>query len=118
MLVTDGHRARLGNGLIGLDPKNPQVVVAANGGSDLVYFPKKDAKLVAHTVAALLAQDYVSVLFVNDYPGRFPGPLPLSAINLKGTAVTPMPAIAVNFKTTASDCPEKLNCEVEIADTI
>jgi Type I phosphodiesterase / nucleotide pyrophosphatase len=55
-LLEDGHHSRLGNGLIGPDPKNPAVVAAANGGSDLVYFPKKDPKLVAKTVAALLAQ--------------------------------------------------------------
>jgi arylsulfatase A-like enzyme len=115
--VEAGLHPRLGNGLIGPDPKNPQVVVAANGGSDLVYFPKKDAKLAAKTVAALLAQDYVSGLFVDEALGRFPGTLPLSAINLKGSAITPMPAIAVNFRTGASPCPEKLTCEIEIADT-
>jgi Type I phosphodiesterase / nucleotide pyrophosphatase len=115
--VEPGTFPKRANGLIGRDPKNPQVVVAANGGSDLVYFPKKDAKLIAKTVAALLGEDYVSGLFVDDSLGRFPGTLPLSAINLKGSAVTPMPAIAVNFKTTASDCPEQLTCEVEVADT-
>ena len=112
-----GLHPRLGNGLIGPDPKNPDVVVAANGGSDLVYFPKKDAKLAAKTVAALLAQDYVSGLFVDDSLGRFPGTLPLAAINLKGSAITPMPAIAINFRTEAGDCTEKLTCEVEVADT-
>ena len=111
------HHSRFGNGLIGPDPKNPQVVVAANGGSDLVYFPKRDAKLVGRTIAALLAQDYVSGLFVDDSLGRFPGTLPLSTINLKGSAITPMPAIAVNFRTEAGDCAEKLTCEIEVADT-
>jgi arylsulfatase A-like enzyme len=117
VLVTDEHHSRLGNGLIGPDPKSPQVVVAANGGSDLVYFPKKDPNLVARTITALLAQDYVSGLFVDESLGHFPGTLPLSAINLKGTALTPMPAIAVNFRTEASDCTEKLTCEIEVADT-
>jgi hypothetical protein len=117
MLLEDGHHSRLGNGLIGPDPKSPSVVVAANGGSDLIYFPKKDPKLVAKTVAALLAQDYVSGLFVDESLGHFAGTLPLSAINMKGSAVTPMPAIAVNFRTEAGDCAEKLTCEVELADT-
>ena len=117
MLVTDEHHSRLGNGLIGPDPKSPEIVVAANGGSDLVYFPRKDPKLVAKTIAALLAQDYVSGLFVDESLGRFAGTLPLSAINLKGSALTPMPAIAVNFRTEASDCAEKVTCEIEIADT-
>jgi hypothetical protein len=117
VLVADGQHSRLGNGLIGPDPKSPQVVVAANGGSDLVYFPKKDPKLVAKTVAALLAEDYVSGLFVDESLGHFPGTLPLGAINLRGSALTPMPAIAINFRTEAGDCAEKLICEVEIADT-
>ena len=112
-----GLHPKQGNGLIGPDPKQPQVVVAANGGSDLVYFPKKDPKLVAATIAALLAQDYVSGLFVDDSLGRFPGTLPLSAINLRGSAVTPMPAIAVNFRTWASECAVSLTCQVEIADS-
>jgi len=112
-----GLHPRLGNGLIGPDPKHPLVVVAANGGSDLVYFPKKDTKLAAQTIAALLAQDYISGLFVDESLGRFAGTLPLGAINLKGSAITPMPAIAVNFRTEAGDCAEKPTCEVEIADT-
>jgi hypothetical protein len=65
----------------------------------------------------LLAQDYVSGLFVDDSLGRFAGTLPLSAINLKGSALTPMPAIAVNFRTFATDCAQPLTCAVEIADT-
>ena len=116
-LVEAGAFPKRANGLLGPDPKNPQIVVAANGGSDLIYFPKKDPKLVAKTVAALLTQDYVSGLFVDESLGHFPGTLPLSAINLKGTAITPMPAIAVNFRTEASDCAEKLTCEIEVADT-
>ena len=68
-------------------------------------------------VAALLAQDYVSGLFVDDSLGRFPGTLPLTAINLKGSALTPMPAIAVNFRTFSTGCDQPLTCTVEIADT-
>jgi hypothetical protein len=115
--VAAGAFPKRGDGLIGPEPKNPEVVVAANGGSDLIYFPKKDPKLVAKTIAALLAQDYVSGLFVDESLGHFAGTLPLSAVNLKGTAVTPMPAIAVNFRTEASDCAEKVTCEIEVADT-
>jgi hypothetical protein len=113
-----GTHAKFANGLIGPDPTNPEVVVAANGGSDLVYLPKKDKVLAARVVGALLAQDYVSGLFVDDSLGRFPGTLPLTAINLKGTALTPMPAIAVNFRTFSTGCAEPLTCTVEIADTL
>ena len=106
-----------GNGLIGSDPAKPQVVVAANGGSDLVYLPNGDKALAAKVVAALSAQDYVSGLFVDDALGRLPGTLPLSAIALKGTAVTPMPAIAVNFRTFSLGCADPTACGVEVADT-
>jgi hypothetical protein len=75
-----------GNGLIGRDPSKPDVVVAANGSSDLVYLPGNDRTLAAKVVAGLLAQDYVSGLFVNDELGTFAGTLPLSAIGLRGTA--------------------------------
>ena len=116
--IASGSHSKFGNGLIGPDPTKPDVVVAANGGSDLVYLPKKDRKLAARVVSALLAQDYVSGLFVDDSLGRFPGTLPLSAINLKGSALTPLPAIAVNFRTFSTDCRQPLTCAVEIADTV
>ena len=96
-LVGSNNHPSRSNGLIGPDPEAPDVVVAANGGSDLVYLPKKDKKLAARVVAALLAQDYVSGLFVDDSLGKFAGTLPLTAINLKGSALTPIPAIAVKF---------------------
>jgi Type I phosphodiesterase / nucleotide pyrophosphatase len=110
--------AKFSNGVLGADPAKPQIVVAANGGSDLVYLPKPVAKgLAAKVVEALLAQDYVSGLFVDDALGRFPGTLPLTSINLKGTALTPMPAIAVNFKSTATGCEQPVLCAAEVADT-
>jgi hypothetical protein len=69
-------------------------------------------------VAALLTQDYVSGLFVDDTLGRFAGTLPLSAINLKGSGVTPIPAIAVNFRTFTTGCDQPLLCTVEVGDTL
>jgi len=116
-LVGSNNHPSRSNGLIGLDPEAPDVVVAANGGSDLVYLPKKDKKLAARVVSALLAQDYVSGLFVDDSLGKFPGTLPLTAINLKGSALTPIPAITVNFRTFSTGCDQPLVCAVEIADT-
>ncbi|HUL02134.1 MAG TPA: alkaline phosphatase family protein [Gemmatimonadales bacterium] len=116
--IEAGSHPSRANGLIGVDPSNPDVVVAANGGSDLVYLPKRDRAVAARVVAALLKHDYVSGLFVDDSLGRFAGTLPLSAINLKGSALTPVPAIAVNFKTFTTGCGRPLLCTVEIADTI
>ena len=105
-----------GNFLIGPDPTKPDVVVAANGGSDQVYVPSKDRDLVQKVVDLLLAQDYVSGLFVDDDLGTFAGTLPLSAINLKGSARTPRPSIAVNFRSFSNGCAEPVLCTVEIAD--
>ena len=116
--IADGaSHPMAGNGVLGQDPAKPDLVVASNGGSDLIYLPNKDKKLAARVVKALLEQDYVSGIFVDDALGRYPGALPLSAINLKGKAVTPMPAIAVNFRSYSTGCDEPTTCAVEVADT-
>ena len=115
--VPPGQRPKLGNALLGADPKAPDLVVAVNGGSDLVFLPKGDKALAARTIAALLAQDYVSGLFVDDALGSVPGTLPLSAVNLKGAAATPTPAIVVNFRSYSTGCADPETCVVEIADT-
>jgi arylsulfatase A-like enzyme len=117
--ITEGTHPKLGNGLIGDDPNRPSIVVAANGGSDLVYFPEPtDRELVRKVVESLMAQDYVSGLFVDDALGSYPGTMTTRDINLKGTAVTPMPAIAINFASTWTGCDEPTNCTAEFADTI
>jgi arylsulfatase A-like enzyme len=105
-----------GSGLIGNDPAKPDVVVAANGGSDLVYLPGGDRKLAARVVDALMTQDYTSGIFVRDDLGSIPGTLPMSALNLKGKAVMPTPAIVVNFRSWHEGCDQPLACAVEIAD--
>jgi Type I phosphodiesterase / nucleotide pyrophosphatase len=115
--VADNAHPVRGDGLIGADPSKPDVVVAANGGSDLVYLPNDDRALAAKVVEALLAQDYISGLFVNDALGSFPGTLPLSAIGLKGSAVTPTPAIVINFRSFATGCEQPIMCAVEVADS-
>ncbi len=113
-----GQHPRRGNGLIGRDPAAPDVVVAANGGSDLIYLPQGNAKeLAPRVVAALLAEDYVSGLFVDDKLGKIPGALPLSAVNLAGTAVTPRPAIVVNFRSFDTGCGKPPLCAAVVADT-
>jgi type I phosphodiesterase/nucleotide pyrophosphatase len=119
--VAGGAHPKAGNGVLGQDPSKPDLVVATNGGSDLIYLPrgdKADKKLADRTVKALLEQDYVSGIFVDDKLGRFPGALPLSQVNLKGKAVTPTPSIVVNFRSYAEGCGEPTNCSVEIADTV
>src|ERR1700738_3777590 len=113
--VADNAHPKAGNGVLGQDPAKPGLVVATNGGSDLIYLPIKDKKLATRTVKALLEQDYVSGIFVDDKLGRYPGTLPLSVINLKGKAVTPQPSIVVNFRSYASGCDEPTTCAVEVA---
>jgi hypothetical protein len=116
--LADNAHPKAGNGLLGPDPIKPDLVVATNGGSDLIYLPNKDKKLADRAIKALLEQDYVSGLFVDDKLGHFPGTLPMSQINLKGKAVTPGPSIIVNFRSYVAGCDEPTNCSVEIADTV
>jgi hypothetical protein len=116
--VADNAHPKAGNGVLGQDPAKPDLVVATNGGSDLIYLPNKDKKLAERAIKALLEQDYVSGLFVDDSLGRFPGTLPMSQVNLKGKAVTPGPSIVVNFRSYVEGCGEPTNCSVEVADTV
>ena len=116
--VAANAHPKAGNGLLGQDPAKPDLVVATNGGSDLIYLPNRDKKLADRTIKALLEQDYVSGLFVDDRLGRFPGTLPMSQIGLKGKAVTPTPSIVVNFRSYVAGCDEPTNCSVEVADTV
>jgi hypothetical protein len=115
-IAADAHPSR-GNALLGADPTRPEVVVAANGGSDLLYLPGSDPALARRVVAALLDQDYVSGIFVDDRLGPIAGTLPLSSINLKGAALPPVPSIVVNFRSGSTGCAIPTNCQVEIADT-
>jgi hypothetical protein len=100
------------------DPKNPDAVVVANGGADLIYLPKKNAaQLAGDIVKFLTTQDYVGAVFVNDKLGRFPGALSMSDLNLIGSAKTPVPSIYVSFRSFATECDNPLQCGVGIHDT-
>jgi hypothetical protein len=116
--VADGAHPKAGNGVLGNDPAKPDLVVATNGGSDLIYLPNRDKKLAERTIKTLLEQDYVSGIFVDDKLGHFPGTLEMSQLNLKGKAVTPNPSIVVNFRSYTTGCDEPTNCSVEVSDTV
>ncbi len=107
------------NNLIGKDQTNPDIIVAGNGGSDLIYLPNNANKkaLAKQIVDLLLKQDYVSGLFVDDTLDSFPGTLPFSAIALRGAARTPKPSILVNFRSFDTGCGDPTACGVEVADT-
>ncbi len=115
--ITSGTHPAHGNALIGADPEHPSVIVAANGGSDLLYLPDLDLALARRLVDLLSRQDYVSGIFVDDRLGTIAGTLPMSAINLAGTARTPRPSMVVNFRSFVTGCAVPTNCEAEIADT-
>ena len=114
-----------GDGLIGGAGKIPaagdttdaQIIVAANGGSDLIYVPNHDAQTVAKIVAFLVKQNYTGGLFVDSSYGPIAGALPLSAIGLQGDTHLPTPAVAINFKNFALDPANPDQTRVEIADT-
>lgn len=113
-----GKHPRRGSASIGNDPAKPDVVVSANGGSDLIYLPQGNAKaMVKQVVKALLAQDYTSGVFVRDDLGPIPGALPLSRVGLKGGAQTPTPAVVVNFRSETTGCDQPLFCTATVSDS-
>jgi hypothetical protein len=116
--LPDGSFPVRANGLIGDTAAHPEVVVAANGGSDLIYLPSPDKVMAERIVQILSAQDYVSGLFVDSRLGSIGGTLPLSAAALDGTALTPMPAIIVNFRSFSTGCADPTTCGVTVADTV
>ena len=116
--ISEGEHSKNGNGLIGGDRNEPKVVVAANGGSDLIYVPDGDKAMAKRIVDILLAQDYISGIFVDSKLGKYPGTLSLDDIALEGSAITPHPAIAISFRSFDTVCGEPVRCTVELADTV
>jgi arylsulfatase A-like enzyme len=116
--IAEGEHTKNGNGLIGGDRNKPKVVVAANGGSDLIYIPDGDKAMAKRVVELLLTQDYVSGIFVDSKLGKFAGTLSLDDIALEGSAITPHPAIAISFRSFDTVCGEPVRCTVEVADTV
>ncbi len=119
--ATVGQRPSNGNGLIGgtgriAKQTDAQVVVSANGGSDLIYLPTHDPVTMEKIVAFLARQDYVGGIFADDDYGKVPGALPLSAIRLVGSSKLPRPSIVVAFKTFATDSKRPLMTAVQITD--
>jgi arylsulfatase A-like enzyme len=115
--VDKGFYPKVG-ALLGPDPAHPQIVIAPNGGTALIYLPGPDARALAPRVVEFLAgQDYTGAVFVNDALGTIPGTLPMSRIGLIGAARTPQPAIVVSFKSWSTGCADPEMCGVEVADS-
>ena len=62
------------------------VVIAANGGSDYLYLPGKDAGAVKKIVGFLQSREEFGAIFVEDHYGNIPGTLKMSRVNLENTA--------------------------------
>ena len=112
--------ALLGETVRAIDGSDAKLIVAGNGGSDLLYVPSGDRELV-HSVVEILSQlDYVSGIFVEDRfcstPAQCGGALRLSDIGLVGSSKVPRPAIVVTFKEFYR-FPGNLLSGVQVADT-
>jgi Type I phosphodiesterase / nucleotide pyrophosphatase len=120
----DGEEERpsTGDGLIGgdgyiNDSTDAKVIVAANGGSDLIYLPDHDSARLQQAVEFLVTQDYVSGLFVNSHYGDVPGALTLADVNLEGATRMPAPDLVINFRSFAIDPKKPLLSAATICDT-
>jgi arylsulfatase A-like enzyme len=93
-----------------------KVIVAANGGSDLIYLIERDRAFAQELVDFLSGLDYVSGIFSDPAFGSIKGALSLSDINLKGATALPVPAIIVNFRSFSLDSSNPLQTAVTICD--
>jgi len=107
--------ALLGDAIRKDDGTDARVIVAANGGSDLVYVPDGNVELVHAVVERVLGYDYVGAVFLDDTFGRMAGTLPLSAIGLVGSTALPRPAIVVVFKVFYLN-PDDLQTAIQVTD--
>lgn len=116
--VKDGFFPKRGSAVLGKDFAHPEVVVVANGGSDLIYLPgATPSETAKRVVAALTSEDYTGAVFVRDDLGRIAGTLPSSLIGMAGEARTPAPAMFVAFKSFSTGCADEELCGAEVADT-
>ncbi len=112
--------ALLGETVKHIDGSDATLIVAANGGSDLLYVPNSSADVVHKTIGALTQLDYVGGIFVDDKyclaSADCPGALPLSSIGLTGHSAVPRPAIVVTYKVFYQS-PGDLQSAAQVSDT-
>jgi arylsulfatase A-like enzyme len=103
-----------------IDGSDARIIVAANGGSDLLYVPSKSVEVVRRTIGILTQLDYVGGIFVDDAycpaASDCPGALPLSAVGLVGSSHVPRPTIVVTFKV-FHGVPGDLQSAAQVSDT-
>jgi hypothetical protein len=116
------QRPAQGNGLLGGtdvadEYATAEIVVAAGGGSDLIYLRRRDSELARRIGDFLSRQDYVGALFVDSTLGSVPGALPTSMLALDGRTQMPRPAFVVAFKSFATDPANAVMTTAQISDT-
>jgi arylsulfatase A-like enzyme len=117
-IAADSGQHPRGGAILGSDPGQSRVVVASNGGADLIYLTHPDDRALAlRVVEALTSEDYAGAIFVADRLGSLPGTLPTSAIGLAGSALTPAPSIVVAFRSFDTGCGTPEVCGAEVGDT-
>ena len=119
--IAKGEHLSRGNALLGKevhssDGSDAKIIVAANGGSDLIYVPSGDKELVKSIVGFLSTMDYIGGFFVNDDLGPVDGALAMSDIGLMGKTPLPKPSIIVSFKVFYLN-PGDLQSGIQISDT-
>jgi arylsulfatase A-like enzyme len=115
------QRPSTGNGLLGgtgavKDPIDAKVIVTAGGGTDLIYVADHDRTTARKIVDFLARQDYTGTLFVDPSFGNIGGALPLTAVELVGSARMPRPSIVVSFKRFLLE-PGNLLSAIQVSDT-
>jgi hypothetical protein len=116
--AAEGEYPRRGGAVIGTDFAHPEIVVAANGGTDLLYFNGPDPKATAARVAEFLStQDYTGAMFARDDLGAVKGALPSSLIGMDGAARTPRPSMFVAFRNFSTGCADEEICGADVSDT-
>jgi hypothetical protein len=114
--VQDGEHTS-GHGVLGHDAASPEAIVVADGGMALIYLPGPGARVFARrAVTALMSQDYVSGIFVDDGLGSIAGTLPMSAIRLLGGATTLRPSMVVNLRSFSTGCEIETNCGATLSN--
>ncbi|MEP7209889.1 MAG: alkaline phosphatase family protein [Alphaproteobacteria bacterium] len=120
--MDDGIPPKSGSAMLGPDIEHPHVIIASNGGAELIYLTDpSDAKTLApKIVETLTQQDYVGGIFIDeDTYGKQPGALGMADVRLIGSAKTPRPSIVISFRSydTGGKCDLPEMCSAIVTDS-
>ncbi len=104
---------------IGEIQDKPELIIATNGGSDLIYLPTddKDARR-PHREGAARSRITSAASSWRTRWAPSPARCHCRRSTCRGKAVTPHPAIVVSFRSYSEGCEEPAACQVEVADTV